>query len=211
MSGLDASYSVRSGAQLNNTDVKDLNVTTASVGDLNVTTASVGSIETDVITSGGLTHTTVVGYAPNTFSTLANVTTLSLLNVAGADPATASTDSRLVVIPANAVITDILIDDNGTAIAPSGNDFQIGSTTTFDASSVTIMDGSSSTGANIASKILIRAGVLGFPYNEAIPDAVAGLGGFPLSIASDSFVTITNVSGGANTAGDFRVIISYYV
>jgi hypothetical protein len=97
---------------------------------LQVGTLDVNTTNSTII--NGQQYVTVTGYAPTSFSALAGATTpgattgaLSLLKSAGGVAATSPTDSRLLTLPANAVVTRVLVSNNGTAISAAGS-FNIG-------------------------------------------------------------------------------------
>ena len=172
-----------------------------------ISAGSVTSTFSEIVNQG-YREATLVAFAPNTWPTLAAGGVVNLVDKAGLG---APTSANASVVPAGSVITDVIADDNGVAIA-GGTNVHIGHSTfggTGAANSGVLLD-------NVAVGNLNSA--TGGVYRNMVAANGAATGGANINIAAtaesvvgsaDNFL-YAQLKGGPNTAGGLRVTVKYY-
>lgn len=172
---------------------------TLTVGDLNAS-----NVDATII--NGAQYITVTGYSSTAFATAAINAYEPLLTVPGQTaPATTATDTRLLRIPANSVITSIVASNNGVPIANAGpGTYSVGGfvTTGVFAPALTNALLTASTLANV-NAICSRE-----TQANAAANAATGIA-LPVFSTVDNFICVRTLVG-ANTTGSFKVRITYY-
>ena len=162
-----------------------------------------------------------VGYAPNLSAANGGTATTSwqllslnsVLNLnrvpgLGLDTATAAANalSTTLILPIGAQIIRAFVNNHGTTIVSTGN-YAIGYTPTGLVSTVSIFDAVTpaninGTGAAVILTSMAPSG--GWALNSV------GIG-LDTVLNGNSFVTVANAAGSANSAGDLKVIIEYII
>ena len=193
-------------------------------------------VQTTVLQStiiNGDQYTTVTGYVPTSFATLAaaSAATCALMTLPNQTAATSITDNRLLVLPARSVITKVVLSDNATGLLPVTNTIAVAFLPTITPSVLTIAAqpastatgciigtstaGTGASGANLALGTLtifsaVNEAVTAVTAGLARPLSTAGIGNTYPYIVSKSFVNIYNTTAAAaNTAGNMKVQITY--
>jgi hypothetical protein len=189
----------------------DTNISSANIGSANISSLNVTSLQSTLLSqelsgngNGIQTKTVqVTGYAPTSFSTLAANATVFLTNTYPTTAATASTDSRLLILPTGARITKVEITNNGTVVA-GGTTFDIGTEIWTAAPTGTsnifsgLVTANLNTGAEIGGVTLSAFGSAG--------QAVTSL---PL-LSQGTGITVQAL-GANNTTGSLSALITYMI
>jgi hypothetical protein len=170
---------------------------TLNAGDLNASNI-------DTTTINGEQFITVTGYTPSSFSLAAANAYVTLLTSPNQPAATLVTDSRILKIPAGAVVRQITVTNNGVTIN-GGTTFSIaGFATTAPltpALTTSYLTALTQANANAgAYRVLIDS--------SAAVQVAAGIA-LPRTTA-DSFITVRTL-GADNTTGQMKVSISYSI
>lgn len=178
-----------------------------SVSDARTANLSAGNLAAANLTvkTGNVTYARTVGFASTAFAT-ATAGSYTLLSSNGQPAPSASTDSNVVTLPAGAVITRVIMDNNGTTLA-GGTSYAVSVGAFNGAASVTPM-------AATALAVVNGGGTSGVIVQNTATNAVAGAGVAPLAgsivpASPNNYLNVTLV--GTNTAGDLRVTVDYYL
>jgi hypothetical protein len=162
------------------------------------------------------TFTTVVGYAPTQFASLAQNASVSLLTRPGRTQATSTDDPDLLVIPPSARIVKLQLTNNGTTIAGGDLTLTVGTTAialgvqqtptvnlavTTPFAAVNTALGGAMLGGLVVSGASIAFGGVGQAYT--VSDAAYVSAGATLNLVS------VRAIAAAVTAGDLAVFITY--
>ena len=136
------------------------------------------------------------------------VLNLNLFPGLGLDSATAAANalSTTLILPSGAQVISAIVNNNGTSITGTGP-YDIGYTTTGLGTVDFIFNAVTVAGINTPGSAVILSRTTPDP-NWAINATGVVL---DTVLTGDSFVTVTNTAGSANSAGDLKVIIEYII
>lgn len=181
----------------------------ASQGKFNKVDANVVNATSVTTQKSGVVEATVVGFAPTGYYTLAAGGELSLVDLPSGYSPTGSGDTHVITLPAGAFIKSVVIDNNGVTNTGGGT---IGLGLGPYNSTIAV---SAITGANLNANAVLYAEPAG-PYTASFSGtgscAAVGSRGAPpaatVPAAPNNYLNVEAV-GSANTAGDFRAIVTY--
>jgi hypothetical protein len=158
------------------------------------------NITADNILSSGVIENTLIAYAPTSFSSPTFVnSSINLLNVPNGADATNINDTRLAVLPINAIITRAIVDNNGVTVTPTVTNLNLGlAPFTFPATNPNPLIFQSLDDTELAN-------------TQIITKSSSASGGFNVTITSSSirYVSLHNTTATVITGGDLRIFISY--
>jgi hypothetical protein len=183
-----------------------------SAGDVKAGSVLAGS----VVKSDPGQSNVVVGFAPSSFATGDAASAHNLLVSAGGAPATDADAASLLRLPADALVTRVVVSNNGTAVV-GGTSFTVGTKDATIANALT-----NDTTTNMVASMLLATvnaanggGAVG--GTTGTTELALGTAGQAVTTSSlvaqaqgafESLVAVV-VNGTANTAGDLRVEIHY--
>jgi hypothetical protein len=179
---------------------------------LNATNLNINSIElplqhniNSLIQTNALTEQTLIAYAPASFRSVGFTGLANLLTVPGLQPdATSPDDLRLACLPDNAVVTHIVVDNNGTTLTGLFN-VAIGYTSkTVPASAIPALGN-----ANPIIETIDRDdinNVVGRLASATFPNGTRAS-----RISGGSGQLVVEVTGTGVLTGDLRAIVSYVI
>lgn len=175
-----------------------------SVSDARTANLSAGNLAAANLTvkTGNVTYGRTVGFASTAFAT-ATAGSYTLLSSNGQPAPSASTDSNLVTLPEGAVITRVIMDYNGTALA-GGTSYAVTVGAYNGAASITPMAATARAAIGTSGVIVQNTAT-----NAVAGDGVAPLAGSIVPASPNNYLNVTLV--GTNTAGDLRVTVDYYL
>ena len=165
----------------------------------------------------GYKYQRIIGFAPPAFATSPLSTGFSLMPMAGVAP-TGAADSRLVTLPAGAIVSRVHVDNVGTNVTSAGSPtIDVGPGAVNAAPSKVLIGTFTQTGANSTGGLFrnledqaVSGGatgvtVIGGPTGGSAPNASA------IVPASPNNFLNAYVNTAALTAGALRVVVDYYL
>jgi len=157
----------------------------------------------------------VTGFAPIGFSTAGIASVTNLMRVPGVPAATVVTEPNLLHLPPGALVTRVVVTNNGTPVV-GGTSFTIGTknstlssaltnaTTTNMVTAMLLATVNSTSGGSVGGITAVTELALGTAGQAATISSLAG----QVQGAFDNLVAVT-VNTSANTSGDLAVQITY--
>lgn len=140
---------------------------------------------------------TIQGFAASGFASLAAASQLTLLSVPGLRNATGAGDSRLVLLPAKALVSNVYVNNNGTAITSAA----ITGFLTIGPGAIALTPTAASPDVALMSTV---------PYVNVNTGSATGHTAAPVSESPNNYLNVQATTATIN-AGDLHVIVDYVV